>query len=85
MVEDVRLGVSGWSLLGDGFTQAQIAELLTYLIHSSFTCNGGQVRRQIMGMPMGIPAAPQIANLACYPVEKAHAYTKVLNCMQIYR
>ena len=75
MVEDVRLGVSGWSLLGDGFTQAQIAELLTYLIHSSFTCNGGQVRRQIMGMPMGIPAAPQIANLACYPVEKAHAYT----------
>ena len=24
---------------------------------------------------MGMPAAPQIANLACYPVEKAHAYT----------
>eukprot|EP00906_Rhabdomonas_costata_P014231 RCo020484 len=25
-------------------------------------------------MPMGMPAAPQIANLACYPVEKAQAY-----------
>ena len=32
------------------------------------------MRRQIQGMPMGMPAAPQIANLACYPVEKAHAY-----------
>ena len=30
--------------------------------------------RQIMGLPMGMPAAPQIANLSCYPVEKAHAY-----------
>jgi hypothetical protein len=27
-----------------------------------------------MGMPMGMPAAPQIANLACYPVEARHAY-----------
>ena len=32
------------------------------------------MRRQIQGMPMGMRAAPQIANLACYPVEKAHAY-----------
>ena len=25
-------------------------------------------------MPMGMPAATQIANLACYPVEKAQTY-----------
>ena len=71
----LTLGVSGWSWLGEGYTMAEVRELLTFLIHNNFTFNGNKVRRQIMGMPMGMPAAPQIANLACYPVEKAHAYT----------
>jgi len=73
-VEDLRLGVHGWSLTGVGFRMDQLSELLTFLIFNSFTYNGGSVRRQIKGMPMGIPAAPQIANLACYPVERDHAY-----------
>ena len=71
---EVSLGLGGWSYEGDGFTKAQVEELLIYLITHNFTCNGGKVRRQIKGMPMGMPAAPQIANLACYPVEKVHAY-----------
>ena len=29
--------------------------------------------RQIMGLPIGMHAAHQIANLSCYPVEKVHA------------
>ena len=58
---------------GEGYTIPQLEELLTYLITHNYTCDGGKVRRQIQGMPMGMPAAPQIANLACYPVEKAHA------------
>ena len=60
--------------MGDGYTLSQVEELLAYLITHNYTCDGGQVRRQIQGMPMGMPAAPQIANLSCYPVEKAHAY-----------
>jgi hypothetical protein len=74
---ELTLGPTGWSYQGEGFTKDQLAELLNYLIHHNYTCNGvdGKVRRQIKGMPMGMPAAPQIANLACYPVEKAHAYS----------
>jgi len=70
----LHLGLSEWSYEGDGFSKAQVEALLTHLVTNNFTCNGGKVRRQIKGMPMGMPAAPQIANLACYPVEKAHAY-----------
>ena len=71
---ELLLGPGGWSYMGDGYTLSQVEELLAYLITHNYTCDGGQVRRQIQGMPMGMPAAPQIANLSCYPVEKAHAY-----------
>ena len=71
---DLTLGPKGWSKLGKGYTRAQVAELLAYLIEHNYVCIGGRVLRQIKGMPMGMPAAPQIANLACYPVEKAQAY-----------
>ena len=27
------------------------------------------------GMPMGLPPAPQLANLGCYPVERDHMYS----------
>ena len=64
----------GWSWDGEGYTCSQVAELLAFLIQHSYTCNGGHIKRQIKGMPMGMSAAPQIANLACFPVEKAHAY-----------
>ena len=70
----LHLGLSEWSYEGDGFSKAQVEALLTHLVTNNFTCNGGKVRRQIKGMPMGMPVAPQIANLASYPVEKAHAY-----------
>ena len=71
---ELSLGVGGWSRSGEGLTVSQISEMLHFLIHTNFTFNGGKVRRQIRGMPMGMPAAPQIANLSCYPVEKIHSY-----------
>ena len=74
MDEVLRLGSDGWTWSGEGFTMEQTQHFLTYLINNNYTLNGGKVKRQIQGMPMGMPAAPQIANLACYLVEKKHAY-----------
>ena len=46
--------------------------MLRISLATAYTVNGGKVRRQIKGMPMGFPHAPQMANLACYPIEKAY-------------
>jgi len=73
-VDELVLGVAGWSYGEGGLSPCQLAEFITYLIYNNYTFNGGKVKRQIMGMPMGMPAAPQIANLACYPVEREHSY-----------
>lgn len=70
----VRLGMEGFNRLGEGYTICEVQDLLIFLMAHNYTCNGGRVRRQIKGMPMGMPAAPQIANLACYPVEKEWSY-----------
>ena len=64
-----NLSEEGWTW-GSGLSIAQIKEQLTFLLNCSYSCNGGTVRRQISGMPMGLPPAPQLATLACYPVEK---------------
>ena len=44
--------------------------MLKLSLSTAFTVNGNLVRRQVKGMPMGIPHAPQLANLACYVVER---------------
>ena len=76
----LTLTPKGWSWDGDGYTRSKVAELLAFLIQHNYTYNGGHIKRQIKGMPMGVPAAPQIPNLACYPVEKAHAYALGPGC-----
>ena len=70
----LTLGVSGWSRNGIGYSRDQVVERLTFLLHNNYNYNGGRVMRQIMGLPMDMPAAPQIANISCYPVEKNHSY-----------
>ena len=70
----LTLDTQGWSWIDEGYTKAQVAGLLAFLVTNNYTCNGGRVRKQIKGTPVGMPAAPQIANLACYPVEKKHSY-----------
>jgi hypothetical protein len=57
---ELRLGADGWSYGREGYTMPQLEELLTYLITQNYTCNGGKVRRQIQGMPMGMPAAHRL-------------------------
>ena len=66
------LTTAGWSWDGLGYTMVDLKEMVTVAVQNSYTCNGGRVRRQIRGMPMGLPPAPQLANLACYPVERDH-------------
>ena len=66
------LAMAGWSWNGLGYAMADLKELVTVAVQNNYTCNGGRVRRQIRGMPMGLPPAPQLANLACYPVERDH-------------
>ena len=64
----------GW-VFGDGWSFEDIQNMLQFSLSTAYTVNGGRVRRQVMGMPMGIPHAPQMANLACYVVEKQHVLT----------
>jgi hypothetical protein len=54
---ELCLGADG-SYEGGGFTMPQLEELLTFLITHNYTCDRGKVRRQIQGIPMGMPAAP---------------------------
>jgi hypothetical protein len=61
----------GW-VFGDGWTFEDIDNMLHFSLSTAYTVNGGKVRRQVRGMPMGIPHAPQMANLACYVVERDH-------------
>ena len=70
----LRIHPSGWSWMGAGYDRPLFQELFTYSLTNNYTYNGGILRRQVQGMPMGWPPAPQVANLSCYPVEKAHAY-----------
>ena len=48
------LGVGGWSWDGLGYSLADLKELITAAISNNYTCNGGRVRRQVRGMPMGL-------------------------------
>ena len=69
---EVMLSEEGWSFC-DGFPLSKIKEFLTFSIATAYTLNGGKLRKQIRGIPMGLPHAPQLVALACYPVEKAYA------------
>ena len=69
-----RVTQSGWAWNDLGYSMVELKELVTFAVENNFTYNGGRVRRQIRGMPMGLPPAPQLANLGCYPIERDHMY-----------
>ena len=69
-----RLTTEGWRWDDMGYSISELREMVTVAVCNNYTCNGGRVRKQIRGMPMGLPPAPQLANLACYPVERDHMY-----------
>jgi len=50
----------------------RIMEIVIFIVKNTYLCtNGGVVRHQKIGLPMGTNSAPEIANLTLYPDEKA--------------
>jgi ubiquitin C-terminal hydrolase len=68
-----RLGTEGWNAGGDLFDISEVMQILQFLVENSFVSNGGVVRRQVQGIPMGLAVSPQLANLYCYVVERDFA------------
>ena len=66
------LTVKGWSWSGDGMDYNTLQQMLHFSVYFNFIVNGDKLRRQVKGIPMGLPHAPQLVTLACYPVEKSY-------------
>ena len=58
------------------FSKDTLLECLTYLIDNSYVTYQGQIYRQVIGIPMGTNAAPQIANVYLHVYE--YKYIKLL-------
>jgi hypothetical protein len=69
--EPPNMTEGGW-VFGEGWSLDDVESMLRISLTTAYTVNGGKVRRQTKGMPQGMPHAPQMANLACYPVEEAY-------------
>ena len=54
------------------FTIKDIMERVTFLVTNTFVVNGGVIRRQIVGLPMGTNCAPVLANLLLYAYESTY-------------
>jgi hypothetical protein len=67
------LGEEGWNTGVETYTLEEVMEILRFLVTNSFVCNGGHVRKQVRGIPMGLAVSPQLANLYCYAVEREFA------------
>ena len=53
------------------FTMDSLTELVRFLVENTYLCNGGVIRRQIVGLPMGTNPAPVMANLYLYRYESS--------------
>jgi len=51
-------------------TVEQVAEMIAFIVNNTFIFNDEELLRQILGIPMGTNAAPQLANLYCYSYER---------------
>ena len=58
------------------FSKDKLLECLNYLIDNSYVTYQGQIYRQVIGIPMGTNAAPQIANVYLHVYE--YKYIKLL-------
>ena len=72
----LTLTPQGWTTTEDPaepqYSRARIEHLLAWVLRHCYVVNGGVVRQQIAGLPMGIAPAPQLANIYCYVVERTH-------------
>ena len=53
----------------EGFTKDRLMELFRFLITENYIWNGKELRKQDVGIPMGSPVSPHLANLFRYVVE----------------
>ena len=74
---DLRLGRNGWLAATEAaklpevtwFSQTTLRETLHTILNNLFVFNGGVLKRQVRGIPMGLGCAPQLSNLYGYSVE----------------
>ena len=67
--QPLLLTTTGWSRW-QGWTLEEVEHMLRLTLSNCYTTNGGIVRQQVQGVPMGWRPAPQATNLACYVVER---------------
>jgi hypothetical protein len=78
--EDVSLGLSrnGWAILTPELekqqevlwlTQPRLRDTLSFMLDNLYIQNGGTLRRQVKGVPMGLNCSGQMANAYGYAVE----------------
>ena len=65
-----KLSGEGWNWDDEGWSLTRFEAMLRILVNAAYAMNGGLVRRQIKGLPMGLACAPRLATLSCYPIEK---------------
>ena len=53
------------------FTHATLIELVRYLVSNTFLKCGGEIHKQVVGIPMGTNCAPTLANLFLYYYESS--------------
>lgn len=53
----------------EGMTKQTFMELMEFLIKENHIWNGTELRKQVIGIPMGSPVSPHLANLFRYVVE----------------
>ena len=58
------------SACGTGFTEDDVVSLADHVIDNTYVHNGGLVRRQQQGIPMGTESAPELATLYAYVPER---------------
>lgn len=56
----------GWVLSAD-----ELVQWVEFLVNNIYIMNGGVIRRQVVGLPMGTNCAPVLANLYLYAYESS--------------
>jgi hypothetical protein len=58
-----------------------LISLVSFLVSNTYLVNGGQLRRQAVGIPMGTNCAPPIANLYLYAYESSFIDKLMAHCL----
>lgn len=67
-IDQVHLAGGTWNTSA-GEQPQQITEWVNFVVDNTFILNGDQLRRQVVGIPMGGGSSQDLADLYCYSVE----------------